>query len=433
MSIRLLGQIEYIDYLMLLLAIGALSGAFGGSRVWRAVPRWLWVLCLVSLIWWSTTLVRTLLWSGIPLPYGIAYGRDLVYPVVAAVLCCLFLARCQIRDLRLFAVGLTICASAYACAYILTVLTGLDLSWFYHPYVDLSAYYEMPRLIAVGDVLVLPALALSFWFALGRRGRERVLWFGAFLLLTLEVLVQMTRAAYVGVLVALAVGFVVVMARREFIFVRRPARFMVATALVVVFSWSLTLSLSPSLGQSSESSSPVYARVLSMGRDVGIGLGTVSGTVRARSEMANIMLEILDEQWVWGLGFLHPRYEYFDALPQGSIRNTDVGALGALMTVGAIGLGMTLLLPLAITWWLLRMPCVAGPLGLISIGMAGYCVAVLATSVSLVILFSTGSAGTAGVFLGFAVAVGARARDAAMDVTAAPAASLNPVDHSGDE
>lgn len=433
MPMRLLGQIEYVDYLMLLLAIGALNAAFDESQAWRGVPRWLGVLCFISLVWWSMTLLRTLAWSGIPLSYGIAYGRDLVYLVVAAVLCCVFLARCEGRDLRLFAAGLTACASMYASAYTLTVLTEFDLSWLYHPYVDLSAYYSMPRLIAVGDVLVLPALSLSLWFALGRRGFERILWSGAFLILALEVLVQLTRAAYVGVFVALAVGFVVVMARREFAFLRRSAWFMVVVLIVVILAWSLMLSLSVSLGPTFESNSPVYQRLLSMGRDVGMGFGTPAGTVRARTQMADSMLEMLDGHWVWGLGFLHPRYNYVDQLPQGSIRNTEVGALGALMTVGAIGLGLILLLPLATIWWLLGMPPVADQLGLISIGMVGYCVALLATSVTLVILFGVGSAGTAGVFLGFAVAVGSRARDAAGDSTTALAVSLNPAGRSGEQ
>jgi hypothetical protein len=62
-----------------------------------------------------------------------------------------------------------------------------------------------------------------------------------------------------------------------------------------------------------------------------------TGNVGYRFDLAHKMFAVLDNRWPIGLGFLHPDVRPFPSLPDGSIRNGDVGVLNALMTMGAVG------------------------------------------------------------------------------------------------
>ena len=65
------------------------------------------------------------------------------------------------------------------------------------------------------------------------------------------------------------------------------------------------------------------------------------------------MLKVLGGHWPLGLGFLSPHTNYFPELPQGSIRNTDVGVLNSLMTVGLLGTVLLYFVPICLLFALL--------------------------------------------------------------------------------
>ena len=54
------------------------------------------------------------------------------------------------------------------------------------------------------------------------------------------------------------------------------------------------------------------------------------------------MLVVLGPAWPIGLGFLHPAIHYVAGLPEGSIRNSDLGLMQVLMTMGVLGLALLL-------------------------------------------------------------------------------------------
>lgn len=189
-------------------------------------------------------------------------------------------------------------------------------------------------------------------------------------------------------------------------------RALAAAFIVVLLAavWGLALAESPSLGSSLAASSDLYERAVSVGNDLGFGVpGQESGTVAARQRLADGMIKLLGDDWPWGLGFLNPQARYFSQFPQGSIRNTDLGALSALMVTGAIGVVLALLLPVLVSWWTLSAPRREPP-DLAAPGLVGYANALVASSVTLVTLFSIDQAPIAGLVLAIAVVAGSHAR-----------------------
>jgi hypothetical protein len=66
-------------------------------------------------------------------------------------------------------------------------------------------------------------------------------------------------------------------------------------------------------------------------------VSNTSGTFGYRTNLDAKMLHILGPQWPIGLGFLDPSVHYVAGLPEGAIRNSDIGVFNALMTMGVIG------------------------------------------------------------------------------------------------
>ena len=79
-----------------------------------------------------------------------------------------------------------------------------------------------------------------------------------------------------------------------------------------------------------------------------------TGTVSYRLHVARLELEVLGDNWVAGVGFLNPAYHWVPGLPEGSIRNSDLGPLSLLMTMGLIGLFLAYMPPVAGLFYLLR-------------------------------------------------------------------------------
>jgi hypothetical protein len=104
------------------------------------------------------------------------------------------------------------------------------------------------------------------------------------------------------------------------------------------------------------------------------------------------MLHLLGQDWPIGLGFIHPSAHPYPNLPGGSIRNSDLGVLNVLMTMGAVG-AILLYLPLLL---MLRALTRAAPVPesvgdeWLRLGATIWVIGTIASSITLVDLFSFG-------------------------------------------
>jgi hypothetical protein len=404
------GPLTSQDLLIVLLAAAGLLAAgrlrAGGPSV---VPRWLLVLSFFTLAWWVLTVLRTWSLEGAPLVAAAAFGRDLVFVAVVAPLTCLLLCDADFDDIVVLSAIITGLGAWYAAIYSVFAATGVDISLLIHPLMSTN-YYALPRAYAAADALVPLGLILSFWFALGTRGRGRPYWVAALIVLAAGELLQFTRMAYVGVVLAIVVGLVMAVARPEFRAVRRQAVAVVSVVAIGVMLWTAVLTVPDMVSQTSVAGNPVYERIASMTAELGVGSSGTSGTVKARQTGASNMLEALGHSWVWGVGFLSPEVRYFSGLELGSIRNADLGIFNALMTMGAIGVALLLLAPLLAAFYVGRSRLPGNAEAMLALGLVGYYVFLLITSVSLVVLFSTWTTPLAGVVIGIGIVFGLQAR-----------------------
>jgi hypothetical protein len=119
-----------------------------------------------------------------------------------------------------------------------------------------------------------------------------------------------------------------------------------------------------------------------------------TGNIGYRSHLDHQMLDVLGSRWVGGLGFLDPDSHPVAGLPAGSIRNTDLGVMNSLMTMGAVGTGLLYFAPVAILlavlrrWYLFTDRDQRTNVEWLFFGATMWLILVLLTSISLVTLFS---------------------------------------------
>jgi hypothetical protein len=230
--------------------------------------------------------------------------------------------------------------------------------------------------------------ALMFPIALGvaiippRRGLRPIA-IVLVLLSMLSVLFSFTRTTYL----ALAVSFIVVnpiwmygssIAARSL----RRAIVMFGTLVVLLMAVS---------GYSPLSGGSAAQTVSTRAESSLVELTQRTGTVGYRYSLSQQLVHILGHNWPAGLGFLHPDVHPFAGLPQGSIRNTDVGVLNAVMTMGVVGT-ILLYVPMFMLLGAIFRRRIRGPQrreeAWIAYGAAIWILYVLASSVTLVTLFS---------------------------------------------
>lgn len=121
------------------------------------------------------------------------------------------------------------------------------------------------------------------------------------------------------------------------------------------------------------------------------GQGSNSGnTLAYRQSLDSSMLAILGGKWPIGLGFLAPSTFYFTQLPSGSIMNTDVGVVNVFMTLGAVGAVLLYIPVIGFLLWTVAGLRQDDRAVAERLGVTVWVVAVLAGSVTLYTLFSTG-------------------------------------------
>jgi hypothetical protein len=171
---------------------------------------------------------------------------------------------------------------------------------------------------------------------------------------------------------------------------RAPAPLVVARKIVPALA--LLVALFPLLGlvhpveQNSQSAAQVFATRAGSGIEE---IQARSGTFGYRYNVQSEMLDVVGNRWPVGVGFWHPDDRFVSGLPEGSIRNGDVGVLNGITTIGAVGTTL-LFLPVLGTILFLwrRRPTGSGEWDGFIFGASGWLFGVAVASISLVTLFS---------------------------------------------
>jgi hypothetical protein len=380
--------------------LASLAYVVASGKVTRRTPlqRCLYLCSGVLAGWWLITWAKTGFLDGVPPTLAAKFARDFLYfALTLPLLCDVFVTYPRLRRQMLWTAGAG--AFIYAVAQIAQSGGHVSLDFILHP--ESSAvvqgttriYSPMNTLVRAGFALSCGALILGPSRRFRRIGIVTVLVFGTAMLL------QLTRAAYFGA----AVGFVI--AGAIWWFRRGPIRGIARQRLIVVPLFAaVVLALGATVSSTERHAfSTVATRAVTGLSDVNSNSGTVAYRVSASRQM----LHLLGQDWPIGLGFIHPSAHPYPNLPGGSIRNSDLGVLNVLMTMGAVG-AILLYLPLLL---MLRALTRAAPVPesvgdeWLRLGATIWVIGTIASSITLVDLFSFGGLEVTACMLALATSV----------------------------
>jgi hypothetical protein len=330
LSRRLVGSFGIQDCAVLALAAGLYwyRGEIVDSRE-RRVARIaaIWSACFVA--WWLITFARSVLLDAIPIRYAASYGRDFLY--FAILLPLAMRARLPLRSVRQGAWLLIAGVVAFALGQIVSALSGHELSWLVHPVLSAETSGLLRVYSPMGGVVSTSLIFVVAWLLASGVSRRRVSAVALVTVLAVSVALQLTRSNYAALVVALVTGVVVHSIRGgsfTAVIVRVAMAVLVVTVVVIV------------LGNAKVGNSGIGGVVSRVAERAESGVSAVSnssGTFGYRTRLDATMVHVLGSQWPIGLGFLDPNAHYVAGLPEGGIRNPDVGVFNALMTMGVVG------------------------------------------------------------------------------------------------
>jgi hypothetical protein len=284
-------------------------------------------------LWWMFTLVRSVL-DGVPVRDAALFGRDFLYFAILVPLFVGALARRRDIYTVLYVIGAG--TLIYALAQIGVTALGLDrvgpirANLFIHETFS-NELGGLHRVYSFMGDTVGAALPFSLGLALVPPRRSlRIVGVIATVIGTLSVLFAFTRATYLG----LAFAFLLISA----VWIRQGSSGGVALRRVSVAALAVVLALIISGGYrpllySSHATATASNRASTALAD----LQNRRGTVQYRYDLQKQMRKILGNHWLEGLGFWHPKAHPVASLPSQSIRNSDVGVLNSIMTMGVVG------------------------------------------------------------------------------------------------
>jgi hypothetical protein len=330
LSRQFVGSFGIQDCAVLALAAGLYwyRGEIVGIRE-RRVARIaaIWSACFVA--WWVLTFARSVLLDDIPIRYAASYGRDFLY--FAILLPLAVRARLPSESVRQGVRLLMAGVAAFAVGQIISSLTGHELSWLVHSTLSNKTSGQLRIYSPMGDVVNTCLIFAVAWLLAGHASRHRVPAAALVTLLAVSVALELTRSNYAAICVALVTGVAVHSIRGgslTAVIVRVAMAVLVVTVVVIALGTA-------KVGNSGIGG--VASRVAERAESGVSAVSNTSGTFGYRTKLDAKMLHVLGSQWPIGLGFLDPTVHYVAGLPDGSIRNTDVGVFNALMTMGVIG------------------------------------------------------------------------------------------------
>ncbi|HTX30136.1 MAG TPA: hypothetical protein VMD09_02060 [Solirubrobacteraceae bacterium] len=388
------------------------------ARGWPRAAVW-WSALFLAL--WLVTVIRTVLTSPVPFIHAMFIARDFAYFALLLPLLVGPLRRASDRTalLATCAIGGVVASLAQIAA----AVSGSGLTLLVHP-VNTLTYSSIVRIYTGAAVLPVAMLPLGMGLALlGASRRARA----AGLLLSVvgaaAIAVSLTRAEYVGEVAGLGLAFALWLAvgdTQARVGRRRAIRGLAGVGVIVAL---LVLYKPPVAANNAVSG--VTARITSTVTDLA-NPTTQGNTLEIRAGEEQDLEYVLRGNWLFGLGFLDPTYDYIPYVPLGSIRNSDTGYFNTLMTIGVFGTVLYCLPLLAVPLGMVRRRLLErrrAVEGWIGFGVAAWSIAVLISSQDLVMLFSpTGVVSVSAVLaLGIASLAGAFSPRRAADTWVSPA------------
>ncbi|MBA3806812.1 MAG: hypothetical protein H0X28_00240 [Solirubrobacterales bacterium] len=341
--------------------------------------------------WCVFTAARTMVSNHVGITATIAFARNYLY--FAVLLLLLPRVRLATRDLHALLATLTAGVCLFALVQTATAVglgnpgSLIHVGHTLHQDGLTRVYAEMTDLVTAGLALSLAASLLAPQRSLRIAARPVAL------LLFVSVVVQLTRARWIGLILAfvLVTLWLVLYSANSVAIAKVLRKRMVVVVGGIVLIIAAVLLIAPGLF----SGGPFIERITSIFSDI----ESSGGTLAVREAVTKTMKFYLGEQWIGGLGFLSPSVHYFDGLPHGSIEDPDLGVLNAIMPMGAIGAAL-IYLPVVLTL-IMCLRRSAGPsrYAWLRYGGAIWIVASLTSSVTLVTLFSTSGLALAAVLL----------------------------------
>jgi hypothetical protein len=350
---------------------------------WLALTR-TWAFIFIA--WWLVTLARSVFFSDIPPLHAALFGRDFLYFALLLPLLPVALRRRSdiVTLVAIVGTAAAIFSVAQTTTSLFPSLAGVvDLSALINPTLT-NELEGLTRIYSyMGDVVIVGAIIAAGTAILARSSRLRLGASALFVLLTVGALAQLSRASYASMLAGLLVLVGIAM-------FRAPAPLVVARKIVPALA--LLVALFPVLGlvhpveQNSQSAAQVFATRAGSGIEE---IQARSGTFGYRYNVQSEMLDVVGNRWPVGVGFWHPDDRFVSGLPEGSIRNGDVGVLNGITTIGAVGTTL-LFLPVLGTILFLwrRRPTGSEEWDGFIFGASGWLFGVAVASISLVTLFS---------------------------------------------
>jgi hypothetical protein len=325
-------------------------------------------------LWWLFVFVRSVD-AGIPATDALLYGRDFLSLTVLVPAAWIVLS--TPKAWRECIVLVLVAATLYSDAYVAGAMRAIDATIFTQPQ-QVRMAGDIQRLYTpMNDLVVAIAIFGLATLATTRRTRATPLIALLTGIMLLAFLLQLTRAAYLGMAIGCLIALCVALTRGA-----RVRRILARRTTVLILALVIAIFALSSLGTVSSPTGAVSQRITSGFAEVGGN----SGNVGYRVNVYHKMLHILGADWPFGLGFLNPKDRYFGDLPSGSIRNADVGLMNAVMTIGVLGLLLLFGVLAAAAWHVVKTRH-DRPAWTI-VGLFGWLAVITAGALTLVTLFS---------------------------------------------
>jgi hypothetical protein len=367
--------------------IASSADGYRPNRASRTISR----IGVLLLLWWMWTIARTVTDGYGPLTRAADYGRDVAF--FALLLIVLPRVRLRNRDIGVLLGVLTAGVCLFAVGQVM-IATGLGrLGTLIHFRYTLSqsgvtrVYADMTDLVGAGlAVSVMACLVAS-------RRTVRLIAFPVALLLTTSTVVQLTRARWIGLVVAFVIVTIWLMVNGDARVSPIVRRRLTLTAGMFGLAGVTLLLITPGI----VSSGTVTHRLLSIFTDTQNGVGTIG----EREAAAKTTTAYLGGEWPGGLGFISPTSHYFLGLPEGSIRDSDIGVLSAVATMGVVGVVLVYAPVMTMLIYCLRRAraSATAEYSWLRYGGAVWILAALVSSLTLVTLFSASGLVLTAVFL----------------------------------
>jgi hypothetical protein len=324
------------DYMVIALALALALQATRG-RLTPGIGA-LAVISYMFVIWWVITLWHS---DGEPLNTGAAFGRNFLLFALLAVLFPLGITDARERKEMLLTFGGG--ALLYSIGEILITVTHHPLPWLVHPVAIRVSDVGLQRVYA----FMADASVLLFCLALGAAllgPTQRLRRWGSLVALIsmVAIILQQTRAIYLSLAIALLLVIL-----WWALFTPDTARLTGRTFVCVVAVGTLVAVLAVFVPSVLNNYVGTPLSRLS-GAFVQVSSGT-GGNLNYRFHVAHDLLALLHGnpvKWATGLGFIDPAFHRFVGLPEGTIRNSDLGLVDGIMLIGLVGVVLTYLVAL---------------------------------------------------------------------------------------